>query len=232
MEYSLTQKNEVLKIYQNVINLLEDRGIPSSTLGKYISLDTIDFKIHYFLESSDADSTYIDLHINDNGRNTYVKFLRSDYFGQEINFGRSGFLSKFDKLLEFIKNVANLDNNDEIIVVMINKSLDKDEKKNLSLYESSHPYLRVFGHKDLLINIARHNLVPKHSVFKGNKRNLFEKLMINGTDQLPYILHSDPISRYFNFRHNQIIEVLRPTKCAGFIKVYRACIDENLSKSG
>ena len=58
------------------------------------------------------------------------------------------FLSKFDKLLEFIKNVANLDNNDEIIVVMINKSLDKDEKKNLSLYESSHPYLRVFT-KDL-----------------------------------------------------------------------------------
>ena len=30
MEYSLTQKNEVLKIYQNVINMLEDRGIPSS----------------------------------------------------------------------------------------------------------------------------------------------------------------------------------------------------------
>ena len=101
------------------------------------------------------------------------------------------------------------------------------EASGLNEIESEHPYLRIFSHKDLLINIARHKLVPTHKLYNGNKNKLFKSLMINNYKQLPFILHNDPIARYYNFRHNDIIEVLRPTKTDGYHRVYRACVNLN-----
>jgi len=221
MSYSLKLKNEVKKIYYNVINLLEDRGYTSEVLGKYISIDVIDFKIHNFLESDDGDSTYIDLFIPGVTK-TYVKFFKSEAIDKSVKYGTK---QKFTKSIDFIKHVVNLNETDNIIFVLIDSMVTKEARKSLNEIESNHPYLRIFSHRDLLINIARHSLVPEHKLYNKNKNLLFKKLMINNNNQLPYILHSDPISRYYNFRHNDIVEVLRPTKTDGFHKVYRVCID-------
>lgn len=226
MSYSLKLKNEVKKIYNNVINLLEDRGYQKDVLGKYISIDVIDFKIHNFLESSEGDSTYIDLFIPGINK-TYVKFFKSEDINTSVKHGTK---QKFKKSIEFIKRIGNLNDNDNIIFVLIDSIVNKEARKSLNEIESAHSYLRIFSHRDLLINIARHSLVPEHKLYNKNKNLLFKKLMINNNNQLPYILHSDPISRYYNFRHNDIVEVLRPTKTDGFHRVYRVCIDLDSKK--
>ena len=227
MDYSLKLKNDVKKIYENVINLLEDRGYGADVLGKNISLNTLDFKIHEFLESKDGDSTFIDMFVPGD-INTYVKFINGEDIDKSI---KSGTKQKFNKIIDFIIKVVDLNINDNIIFVLIDTHIGKEARKDLNQFESQHPYLRIFTHKDLLINIARHSLVPEHRLYNGAKLNLFKKLMIESSNQLPYILHSDPIARYYNFRHNDIVEVLRPTKCSGYHKIYRACIDENSASS-
>jgi len=226
MSYSLKLKNEVKKIYNNIINLLEDRGYTSEVLGKYVSNSTIDFKIHSFLESAEEDSTYMDLYIP-GIKNTYVKFFNGEDIDKSIKRSTK---KKFKNNIEFIKRVANINDNDDIIYVLLDSTVKKEARNELNEIESEYPCLRIFSHNDLLINIARHSLVPEHKLYNKSKNKLFKKLMINNNNQLPYILHGDPIARYYNFRHSDIIEVLRPTKTDGYHRAYRVCMDLNSKK--
>ena len=114
MSYSLKLKNEIKKIYANVINLLEDRGYTNEVLGRNISTDTIDFKIHNFLESGD-DSTFIDLFIPGEV-NTYVKFFKDESVDKSL---KSGTKQRFNKSLDLIKKVANLSYSDNIIQYLL-----------------------------------------------------------------------------------------------------------------
>ena len=222
MEYSLKLKNEVKQIYYNVMNLLEDRGYGEDVLGKNISTDTIDFKIHNFLESSEGDSTFLDLFIPGD-ISTYVKFINGENIDKVV---KAGTINKFKKIVRDVMNVADMSTNDNIIFVLVDTIITTEGRDGLNDIESAHPYLRIFAHKELLINIARHMLVPEHRLYKKSKFELFKKLMIHNYDQLPYILHTDPMARYHNFRHNDIVEVRRPTKTSGYHTVYRRCMDE------
>ena len=72
-----------------------------------------------------------------------------------------------------------------------------------------------------MFNITKHELVPPHKLYRGSKFELFDKLMIKSSEQLPYILGSDPICRYYNFRKGQIVEIDRPVKANKIQKIFR-----------
>jgi len=66
--------------------------------------------------------------------------------------------------------------------------------------------IELFKCEDLLFNITKHILVPEHvKLEKEEQREFKKKFGIN----IPILLKSDPVSRFYNFKKGDIIKVTR-----------------------
>lgn len=71
--------------------------------------------------------------------------------------------------------------------------------------------IELFKSEDLFFNITKHILVPKHEKINKQEQIQFKKSF--GTN-IPILLKSDPISKFYNFKKGDIIKVTRKN---GFI---------------
>jgi DNA-directed RNA polymerase subunit H (RpoH/RPB5) len=197
-------------VYTNILDLLNARGydeVDSTHIDEFLNE-----RIKRFIED-DGDSVYIDICVNNGIKKTFVKFEDK--------------LDIKSKNLYELKNSISLENDmsetDEIIIVCLDNAFNNKDISEINEFEENNPGTRVMGYKYLMFNITKHFLVPKHTKYNGRKIDLCEKLLINNTNKLPVILHSDPISRYYDFKYNDVIEIKRPVKANKISKVYRIC---------
>ena len=70
--------------------------------------------------------------------------------------------------------------------------------------------VEIFEKNSLLINITKHVLVPKHRILNDTERQeLFERYHILDNSQLPKMLTTDPIARYYGLKKGQVVEIIR-----------------------
>lgn len=91
-------------------------------------------------------------------------------------------------------------------------------------------HAQLFSENELVLNITRHQLVPKHTCIVGEERNIVLNMYATlpdgkqHNDLLPGMFTCDAIARYYNFKVDDLIRIERPRK-DGFVDIsYRIVI--------
>ncbi|KAF2724312.1 RNA polymerase subunit [Polychaeton citri CBS 116435] len=84
--------------------------------------------------------------------------------------------------------------------------------------------MEIFREEDLIVNISKHELVPKHVMLSAEeKRYLLERYRLKET-QLPRVRVEDPMARYLGLRRGQVVKIIRKSETAGRYASYRWAI--------
>ncbi len=157
-------------------------------------------------------------------------------------------LDKYTKMKEIIDSVQIECNNKSVAVKFYNMKLntlknDREIDTFLSNYPTSHKILvvaeiapkaekqimdsknfEVFRSMDIIRDISRHHLVPKHELLsKEDATLLMEEYRIKKKD-MGRIYIDDPMARYLYAQKDDIIQIIRENINSGYSTYYRLVV--------
>jgi hypothetical protein len=104
-------------------------------------------------------------------------------------------------------------------------SLSKKAFKQLEEY----PLTQAFQEVDLMVNILEHDLQPKFRLLIKTEVEEYFKTFENKKREMPRMLDSDPVARYFGAKIGDILEVIRPSITTVEAYTYRIIVQGTLN---
>lgn len=89
-----------------------------------------------------------------------------------------------------------------------------------------HSGIELFLEEELLFNITKHSLVPKHRILSEEEKNEILKKMKLKPDQMPKILKRDPVCRYLGAQSGEVVEITRKSRTSGTSLYYKIVEDK------
>lgn len=102
---------------------------------------------------------------------------------------------------------------------------DKTSLLNIKTMESQKN-TQVFQLKELLFNVTKHELVPKHEVIANESKilSILDTFQVKSRNQFPVILKSDPVAKYLHAKPGNLIKIYRPSPTSIEHIVYRCVL--------
>jgi DNA-directed RNA polymerase I, II, and III subunit RPABC1 len=128
---------------------------------------------------------------------------------------------KWSELKKFFEDLSNQENTLYILIVA-----DKISQNNMKSIAAMNLNMQIFNIKELQFNITKHVLVPKHEIVHDQEeiKRILENYCLKNKFQLPIILKTDPVSRYFGLKNGDIVKITRYSPTSGEYIVYRCCM--------
>lgn len=84
--------------------------------------------------------------------------------------------------------------------------------------------IECFHETNLIVNITKHVLVPKHLKLNQEEKNELLKTYRLKESQLPRIQKSDPIALYLGLKRGDVVKIIRNSETSGRYASYRICL--------
>ena len=111
----------------------------------------------------------------------------------------------------------------ELIIIIRDKiptSIKTELEKNI------YSNVQIFIHNDLIFNITKNYLVPKHILLSDNEReDVYKKYHTKNNKIFQKILVTDPVAKYYGMKVNDLCRIVRSSPSSGISISYRAVIN-------
>jgi DNA-directed RNA polymerase I, II, and III subunit RPABC1 len=123
---------------------------------------------------------------------------------------------------QFVHEVSSRNCYTGILITAV-KPTSASEKIAKAMDPKKHS-IELFQEQDLVVNITKHELVPKHVLLSfEEKKRLLERYRLRES-QLPRIQNHDPVAKYLGLRRGMVVKIIRKSETAGRYASYRWCI--------
>lgn len=216
MESPLEKVTRLWKVYGNIKELLKDRGYTTVLSGKTVTTfeefqqefavdgEIVNKQVMNFISQKDKDE--------DTKSDLENKKLMMIYFSNDTSIGIKSILAVNDKM-----KYARISH----CILIYGCSLTPSAKKYLEKTQKSS--IEAFAEDDLLTNITKHKMMPKHRVLSPTEKMSFFKLSNLVDSQLPRITVNDPIARYYGMKRGDVVQIIKKSETAGMAVNYRIC---------
>ena len=197
--------------------------------------DKRNYEVHNKYKSLDFDTinnnSYYDIISrckNDSSKYIYVYFINTTNFMSKSNKSKYGSLFDIEKKIKEFYNInSNLKININIIIV-----LTRSYKLNIQILEKkvieklNIKNVQIFLYNNLLFNISKHNLIPKHIRVVSNPKDIKEICELKNItkEQLPKIQLRDPLAIFYGIKKGELFEFKRTSQNSGEYVYYRLCV--------
>lgn len=206
--------SRLFRVRRTVLELLSDRGYAVLNTEEDLLQPRSTFEREFALHNYNRDSLTLLRQKRDNaGDQVYV------FFPDEHRNKLLGVKPISDRAEKMERDGVH----SAIIIVQTGLTpYAKSAVEKLSAGEKCR--MELFLENELLVNITRHVLVPRHDVLTDEEKvDLLTRYKLKES-QLPRIQKEDPIARYYGLVHGNVVKITRPSETAGRYVTYRLCV--------
>lgn len=208
--------NKLTQSRETILEMLTLRGFNSDKYKEYTSAE-LDILLKNMNSKLNYENMPLDMVVehNDIGKKCVLKYVLS-------RIRVSNLKSFIGELIEY----EVVKPNDELIFIV------KDKINNLESFyelfdnflESNSLFIQIFSIDNLLRNITKHELVPKMRIVSvEEKKQIKEKYEVENMNNMPIILKSDPVAKFYGVRTGDLCEIIRTSETSGKYISYRYC---------
>ena len=210
--------NKITKSRRTIIDMLELRGFNTENYVNFSSeelnvmVKSLDKKLNYEIMPLDMVVEHKEIE----GKKCVVKYVHSQF-------------RKLSKISIFVKEMIEngiVNDNDDLVFIVNDKINNIETFYALfdQLYLSDKVFVQLFDLNKLLINITKHELVPKmRIVSEEEKLAVKEKYNVENMSNFPIILSYDPVAQFYGVKKGDLCEIIRKSETSGEYKAYRYC---------
>ena len=199
----MNDKAKAFRAYKTVNEMLKDRHYIIEESNLEMNLDDFEGKFVDGDKVNYSGMRIISVHEEDNENCILVEFHDEEIRQNDIG-----------NILEHAR-----DNKCKRIILVHKSKISSVAAKTATMFEG---VFEDFLFEDLIVNVTRHILVPQHiKLLEDEKKALLERYNVK-LSQLPRLLRSDPICKYYGFEKGDVIKIIRKSETAGRYVTYRA----------
>lgn len=118
-------------------------------------------------------------------------------------------------MLKDIVQKANTSGASEVLLIIEGKLNGASARWAEESAHSQGVAFTVFPEEELVVNITKHELVPKHELLDEKKaKEVLDAFKLH-KHQLPRIMSRDPVARYYGMKRGQVVRITRKSETAG-----------------
>lgn len=185
------KKNQIKMVRRREYDIGDEVNILNYTVEQFIEI----YVTYAKAEKKSLRNVLSNLYENKEGEKIYV------YFADTKNSKQLG----IEIIEDFLSNMHHYKTRNGIIITPIPLSpASKKKIKSLSAYN-----IYTFTENEMSYDPIEHYLTPEHIPLKVDEQREFLERNNISIDQLPIILTTDIISRYYGFQTGQVIKINR-----------------------
>jgi DNA-directed RNA polymerase I, II, and III subunit RPABC1 len=195
---------QTFNAFRTVNEMLMDRGYTIQSNTQYHPNGNLSLTIHEFTVLFNTDN--YNLYAKKDEQEIYVKFMNK---AEKISVNH---------IRDVRKNVTK-EYKDASIIYILRDAPNNNIYKEMSTAEFAND--EIFTINQLVLNITRHSLVPKHILLTSEEKTDFLKTFRCKDAQVPKIYKTDPVAKYYGAKPGDVFKIMRYSMNSGVSIFYR-----------